>query len=179
MKRFTLLTALFLLPFGAHSGDFEKATERHAQTAARDLLVQMSQHREKGISWKTILTTKLPEQIDDSCGYQELINLPEDGFEGMKAEVAKVAGNRFDKEFNTELSRPGASVDLVRVSSIKLSSGDHALVVLRVIPAQATDKNISLLYQLNSEGRMSLCDVIPGQKVDEGIIRKLGKELNL
>lgn len=179
MMRFTLFTALFLLPFAAHSSDFEKATQRHAQTAARDLLVQMQQHREKGVSWKNILTTKLPEQIDDSCGYQELINLPEDGFEVMKTEVAKVAGNRFEKEFSTELSRSGATVDLVRVSSVKLSSGDHALVVLRVIPAQPADKNISLLYQLNSEGRMSLCDVIPGEKVEDGVIRKLGKDLNL
>lgn len=179
MKRFTLFSALFLLPFAAQSGDFEKATERHAQTSARDLLVQMSQFREKGTSWKTILTTKLPDQIDDTCGYQELVNLPEDGFEVMRKEVAKVAGNRFDKEFQAQLSRPGAAVDLVKVTSIKLSSGDHALVQLRVIPAQPEDKNISLLYQLNSEGRMSLCDVIPGQKVNEGIIYKLGKELNL
>lgn len=179
MNRLTLSAALFFLPFAAQGGDFEKATERHAQTSARELLVHMTEHREKGISWKSILTTKLPKEIDDSCGYQELVNLPEDGFDGMKTEVAKVAGKRFDKEFNAELSRPGASVDLVSVSSIKLNSGDHALVVLRVIPAQATDKNISLLYQLNSEGRMSLCDVIPGQKVSDGILRMIGKELNL
>lgn len=179
MIRATLFSALILLPFAAQSGDFEKATERHAQTAARDLLVQMYQHREQGVSWKAILSTKLPEMIDDNCGYQELINLPDEGFEGMKDEVARVAGRRFDKEFQAQLSRRGAAVDLVGVSSIKLSSGDHALVELRVIPAQPKDKTISLLYQLNADGRMSLCDVIPGKKLDDGILRTLGKELNL
>jgi len=179
MKKFILCTAFVFMGFPAFADDFSKAIEQHAKTSARDLISEMVDLRGKGITWKQILSDDLPKRLDDRCGYRELINLPEDGFDEMRGEVAKTAGARLSNEFLGLLSRPGSKVDLVRVSTLKLNGSDHSMVTLRVIPAQAKDKNISLLYQLNSEGTMSLCDIAPGTSAVDGILNRLGRELNL
>jgi hypothetical protein len=179
MKKLILVSALIFMSSSAFSDDFSKAVEQHAKTSARDLISELVESRAKGVTWKQILSDNLPKQLDDRCGYRELINLPENGFDEMRAEVAKTVGSRLVGSFQGLLSRPGSKVDLVSVKNLKLNTGDHSLVTLRVIPAQATDKNLSLLYQLNSEGTMSLCDIIPGDAVADGILSRLGKELNL
>jgi hypothetical protein len=179
MKKLIVASALIFMSSAAFGDDFSKAVEQHAKTAARDLISELVELRGKGIAWKQILSDNLPKQLDDRCGYRELINLPENGFDEMRTDVAKTVGSRLVVAFQDVLSRPGSKVDLVSVKNIKLSTGDHSLVTLRVIPAQSTDKNLSLLYQLNSEGTMSLCDVIPGTLVADGILNRLGKELNL
>jgi hypothetical protein len=179
MNKLILVSALIFMSSSAYCDDFSNAVEQHAKTSARDLISGFVDSRSKGVTWKQILSDKLPKQLDDRCGYRELINLPENGFDEMRTEVASTVGSRLVASFQDILSRPGSKVDLVSVKNLKLTTGDHSLVTLRVIPAQATDKNLSLLYQLNSEGTMSLCDIIPGDAVADGILSRLGKELNL
>lgn len=179
MKNLILASALVFMSSTAFCDDFSVAIEQHAKTTARDLISEMVDSRGKGVTWKQILSDSLPKHLDDRCGYRELINLPENGFDEMRTEVAKTVGSRLANDFQGQLSRPGSKVDLVRVSSLKLNGGDHSLVTLRVIPAKSTDKHISLLYQLNNEGTMSLCDIIPGDSVADGVLSRLGKELNL
>lgn len=157
--------------------DFDKAVSRYAQSSARDLMNTLITQHAAGTSWKIILGQNLPKMVDDRCGYREKLNLPEDGFTQMRDAVSTVAGERFDKAFSSQLSRPGAKLGLVSVKPLKYAGADQALVIMRVLPAKPGDANISLLYQLDEGGRMSLCDLVAGDSPDLGILTTISKEL--
>lgn len=157
--------------------DFQKALKRYAQSSARELMASLIEQHQKGTSWKLILSQNLPKLIDDRCGYKDKINLPDEGFEQMRNSVIKVAGERFDKAFSNQLARPGAKLALVEVKPIKYGDLDQAIVTTRVSPARPGDILISLLYQLDDGGHMSLCDVGTGNSPESGILAVIGKEL--
>jgi hypothetical protein len=157
--------------------DFQKAIKRYAQSSARELMGGLIEQHQSGTSWRLILSQNLPKQIDDRCGYKDKINLPDEGFEQMRNAVSKVAGERFDKAFSGQLSRPSAKLGLVEVKAIKYQSLDQAIVTMRVNPAKTGDILISLLYQLDEGGRMSLCDVGTGNSPESGILAVIGREL--
>mgnify|MGYP003466380278 CR=1 FL=1 len=159
------------------SEDFQKALKRYAQSSARELMASLIEEHQRGTSWKLILNQNLPKLIDDRCGYKDKINLPDDGFDQMKSSVARVAGERFEKAFSSQLSRPGAKLVLVEVKPVKYGNLDQAIVTTRVSPAKPGDILISLLYQLDDGGHMSLCDVGTGNSPESGILENIGKEL--
>jgi hypothetical protein len=159
------------------SEDFQTALKRYAQSSARELMTSLIEERQGGASWKLILSHNLPKKIDDRCGYKDKINLPDEGFEQMKASVVRVAGERFEKAFSSQLSRPGAKLALVEVKPVKYGNLDQAIVTTRVNPAKPGDILISLLYQLDGDGHMSLCDIGTGNSPESGILENIGKEL--
>ncbi|MBI6883030.1 hypothetical protein [Pseudomonas putida] len=159
--------------------DFEQAVARHAQSSARDLMTNLIGQHSSGSSWKMILSKSAPKLIDDRCGYKEKMNLPEDGFIEMRDAVAQVVGERLDKAFSEILSRPNSRLDLKEVKPIRVSGVNQAMVVLNVTPAKPGDNSITLIYQLNDGGRMSLCDISTGATVEQGILSEIYKELKI
>jgi hypothetical protein len=159
------------------SDDFTSALKRYGQSMARETLASLIEQRGNGHSWKTILGEKLPKELDDRCGYRDLVGLPEKGFSEMRNAVLPVAGDRIVRAFSEKLARPSAKLNLNQVSIVKGLTGDQTLVVLDVQPKNPGDRSIGLLFQLNNGGRMSLCDVIDGSKPNEGILYNIGREL--
>lgn len=175
-----LLTACCGTTSAASQSDpaFDKALARYAQSSARDLMSNLIEQHASGTSWKIILGQNLPKSLDDRCGYREKLNLPEDGFIQMRDAVMPVAGDRMEKAFSPALSRPGARLALVEVRPLLYAGARQALVVTSVIPSKPGDRPFGLLYQLDSGGRMSLCDVTEGSTPEKGILYNISKELN-
>ncbi len=176
MRKYFLL--LFFASFcpQLQSDEFSSALKRHGHAGARMLMEDMVDLRAAGVSWTTILEENLPKAIDDRCGIQSHLRVTAD-LDKVRPQASKVIGQRFAHLFGPMLSRPGATMRLESIQHIKRSSSDQVMVTLKVIPAARQDKQLSLLYELNNFGEMVLCDVIWGNKIEEGVIFSLGNKL--
>ena len=165
-------------PASTPQDDFSRALERYAKSTAHSTMNSLISKNSNGTSWKILLDEEIPNLIDNRCGYRELINLPEDGFLEMRNAVADVTGDRLAKAFSSMLSRPSGRIELVTVKAYKSGSTDRAIVVMKVTPPRTSDKHFGLVYQHSGEGNMSLCDVVIGDKIEDGVLYVIGKQLN-
>lgn len=179
MKKFIPMFLLAFSPFVLADQAFEKALQKHAQSTAREFTSSMVEQRAKGYSWKVILGSQIPEKLSDSCGYRERISLPERNFAAMKQQVAPVVGERLAKTYQNVLGKPNAHLALVTVKSMQRNSGNYAIVVLKTVPGTPKDPFFSLIYQLDGNGQMDLCDISTTDQISGGILEGLGRELGL
>jgi hypothetical protein len=172
--------SMFLLAFSplvfADKG-FDEAMQQHAQSTARDFVSSMVEQRAKGYSWKVILGTQTPDLLSDTCGYRERVSLPDRNFEAMKKQVSPVVGDRLIKAYQDVLGKPNAHLALVTVKSAQQTSGSYAIVVLKTMPGTPKDPFFSLIYQLDTNGEMDLCDISTTDQINDGILVSLGQEL--
>lgn len=162
-----------------HASDFSAALERHAQSSARDVIGKWIEARTAGNTWSQVLRDHAPKTLDSFCGYRSLVGLQDTGFERARAETEAVVGSRLERTFGSLLSRPSAQLQLVGTTTKGLAGSSQALVTLKVSPARSGDQTLSLLMELDTFGEMVLCDIIPNQKIENGVLSKLGAELNL
>ncbi|WP_410951206.1 hypothetical protein [Pseudomonas sp. S1(2024)] len=179
MKKFISMFLLAFSPLVLADQGFDKALENHAQSTAREFMSSMIDQRAEGYSWKVILESKIPEKISDSCGYRERISLPERNFTAMKQQVVPVVGARLAKTYEKVIGKPNAHLALVTLKSLQRNSGNYALVVLKTVPGTPKDPFFSLIYQLNGNGQMDLCDISTTDQISGGILEGLGRELGL
>jgi len=158
---------------------FDEAIKQHAQSTARGFMDSLVEQRVKGYSWKAILGSQIPNKLSDSCGYRERVALPDRNFDAMKKQVAPVVGDRLVKVYQDTLDKPNAHLALVTVKTSQQNSGNYALVVLKTVPGTPKDPFLSLLYQLDTDGEMTLCDISTTDQMNGGILESLGKELGL
>lgn len=161
------------------ANDYNTALNRHAQAAVRDILGKMIEKRSKGDSWSYLLRNMAPKLIDSQCGYRNLVGINEVGFAGARIEIEAIAGRRLDSMFKDLLSRPSAQLELKDTRTVKTSEADRSLVSLKVTPSKPNDKSITFVMELSDNGEMRLCDIAADGKIEEGVLYKLGNELNL
>ncbi|MBD8681969.1 hypothetical protein [Pseudomonas sp. CFBP 13719] len=175
-----LLIGLALLPALANADPaFDNAVRQHAQGSAREFMSKLVDQRSKGYSWKMILNTQVPGMLEDGCGYRERVGLPDRSFKEMKQQVVPVVGSQLVERYESLLSKPSARLGLVTVKSAQDNSGDYAVVVLKTLSSSKSDPYFSLIYQLNDNGRMSLCDISKTDDMTGGLLEEIGSKLNL
>lgn len=175
-----LLIGITLLPTLAFAdASFDNAVRQHAQGAARDFMSKLVDQRSKGYSWKMILSTQVPDMLEDGCGYRERVGLPDRSFKEMKQQVQPVVGEQLVARYESILSKPSARLGLVSVKNAQMNSGDYAVVALKTLSSSKSDPYFSLIYQLNGNGRMSLCDISKTDDMTGGMLEEIGRKLNL
>lgn len=179
MFKHILMFLMVFSPLVYADKGFDEAIKQHAQSTARDFMDSLVEQRVKGYSWKAILSSQIPDKLSDSCGYRERLSLPERNFTAKKKQVLPMVGERLVSAYQDTLSKPNAHLTLVTVKSSQQSSGNYALVVLKTVPGSPKDPFLSLLYQLDTDGEMTLCDINTTDQMTGGILESLGRELGL